>query len=123
MLRYLIISLFAGLFILGCARKDEHAGHDHSSMETSKKEKMMATTAEQVIYYTCPMDEHKHIHAREAGSCSECGMEMVAGVVTDEEQMEYWGCPMEAHAHVRLDAAGTCEGCGMNLKPMRLKKI
>ncbi|MCF7809244.1 MAG: hypothetical protein K9N38_12055 [Candidatus Marinimicrobia bacterium] len=123
MLRYLAPLTISAFVIMGCAQKDEHAGHDHASMEMSKETKMTDQATEKVIYYTCPMDAHKHIHAREPGNCSECGMTMVAGVVTTEDQMEYWGCPMEAHAHVRLDSAGTCEECGMQLKPMRLKKI
>jgi len=123
MLRLIVIMMITSLTLFSCSKKDSHAGHDHSSMKKAENEKQVAAESEPIIYYTCPMESHKHIHAREAGNCSECGMEMVAGVITSEEQMEYWGCPMEAHAHIRLDAAGTCEDCGMQLKPMRLKQL
>ena len=122
MLRYIIVFAVAATVIMACAKEDMHANHDHDNVVMSKESKMMATMDEPVIYYTCPKEEHKHIHSREAGKCSECGMEMVQGVITSEDKMEFWGCPMEAHAHVRLDEAGTCEECGMKLKPMRLKK-
>lgn len=123
MLRIIALIVVSSLVLLGCSQKDSHEGHDHSNMKMEKQEKMATVMEEKLIYYTCPMDEHKHVHSREAGKCSECGMDMVAGVITSEEQMEFWGCPMEAHAHVRLDEAGTCEDCGMQLKPMRLKQL
>ncbi len=72
-----------------------------------------------LIYYTCPMDSHKHVHSNAPGTCAECGMELVAAGITTEEKMEYYGCPMEIHSHVRSDQSGTCAECGMELKPMR----
>ena len=114
--------IILGLILAACGKTDDHAGHNHAMADMKKETNAKVEETERVIYYTCPMDEHKHVHAREPGNCTECGMAMVAGVITSEEKMEYWGCPMEAHAHVRLDAAGTCEDCGMQLKPMRLKK-
>ncbi len=95
---------------------------DHSAMVMAEAEKSKIQGGERVIYYTCPMDSHKHIHSSQPGTCSECNMKLVAGVVTLEEMKDYYGCPMEAHSHVRSDSPGTCEGCGMKLKPMRLVK-
>ena len=33
------------------------------------------STVEKTYYYTCPMDDHKHIHSDKPGDCSECGTE------------------------------------------------
>ena len=88
----------------------------------SEKQETVRSTAERVIYYTCPMDSHKYIHHREPGKCEECGMELVAGIVTNEEKMAFYGCPMLLHSHVRQDSAGQCNECGMTLMPMRLVK-
>jgi len=123
MLKLITPLVFAGLFLMACGKTDEHAGHDHAMGEMKKEMPAQAQSEERLIYYTCPMESHKHIHSREPGDCSECGMKMVEGVVTTEDKMEFWGCPMEAHAHIRLDDPGTCESCGMQLKPMRLKKV
>ena len=95
---------------------------DHQEHSMDKTE-MAQMTEEQLIYYTCPMEEHKHVHSAEPGDCPDCGMKLVAGVVTSEDKMEYYGCPMLTHSHVRSDSAGTCAECGMELKPMRLKKF
>ncbi len=87
--------------------------------------KMTNSGEEKIIYYTCPMDSHKHIRSREAGKCSECGMDMVAGVITTEDKADFYGCPMLMHSHIRSDKPGLCDragGCGMNLEPMRLVK-
>jgi len=73
-------------------------------------------------YYTCPMESHKHIHNNNPGKCSECGMELVATVITSENNMEYYGCPMPIHSHIRHSEPGNCEECGMKLLPMRLVK-
>ena len=120
MYRISAMLLVSMVMLLGCAQNDAHAGHDHAEMDRNAK--MMATTEEQLIYYTCPMVEHKHIHSGEPGTCSECGMTLVAGVTTTEEKGEYYGCPMLIHSHVRQDSSGTCDECGMKLKPMRLKE-
>ena len=112
-----IISLF---WACGKSKAPETAGQkmDHSKMAMASGE----TDGEQLIYYTCPMESHKHVHSTEPGKCEECGMKMVAAVVTTESQSEFYGCPMEAHSHVRSDKPGVCEDCGMKLKPMRLVK-
>ncbi len=93
-----------------------------SAAEQQVSSKPENPAEEKVIYYTCPMEEHKHIHNAEPGNCSECDMDLVAGVITSEEKMEFYGCPMLIHSHVRQQQAGTCEECGMTLKPMRLVK-
>ncbi len=77
---------------------------------------------DKVMYYTCPMESHKHIHSQEAGKCPECGMELVAVVEADEGNKDFYGCPMPIHSHVRSDQPGKCDECGMDLKPMRMEK-
>ncbi|MBC8403141.1 MAG: hypothetical protein H8E14_16765 [Candidatus Marinimicrobia bacterium] len=120
-----------GLVACGGKKQPEHkmasgspetmAMADHEKMKMGGEMKGMSDQ-EQLIYYTCPMEKHKHIHSQEAGNCTECGMKMVEAVVTTEDQAEFYGCPMEAHSHVRSDKPGVCESCGMKLKPMRLNK-
>lgn len=120
-MRYLFI-LSLTLLLIACEPKGEtntkerHQGHELSRADSTQP------MAEQVIYFTCPMEEHKHIHSAEPGKCPECGMNLAAGVVTSEDKMEFYGCPMLQHSHVRSDTAGTCAECGMTLKPMRLLK-
>ena len=119
-MKYIGSALFLAIILIGCGAKETpaKAEHEHDSMQG-----MAATMDEEkLIYYTCPMDEHKHIHSREAGNCPECNMELVAGVITTEENKEYYGCPMLIHSHVRHDEPGRCAECKMELKPMRLKK-
>jgi hypothetical protein len=116
----LTIGIIALIFVFSCGKKDdakvEH-NHDMHAMESKD-----SASGEQTIYYTCPMDSHKHVHASEAGKCPECGMTMVKGVVTSVDKMEYYGCPMETHSHIRSDNPGKCPECKMELKPMRLAK-
>ncbi len=114
-----LLFLLAVLFFFACGQKEEHKAESHESHEMTEQ---TADTGEKTVYYTCPMESHKHIHAKEAGKCPECGMAMVASVVTSAEKMEFYGCPMEAHSHVRKEEAGKCDECGMMLKPMRLVK-
>lgn len=77
---------------------------------------------DKVMYYTCPMETHKHINSQEAGKCLECGMELVPVVGSDENNMDFYGCPMAKHSHVRSDKPGKCDECGMDLMPMHLEK-
>lgn len=77
---------------------------------------------EEVLFYTCPMESHKHIQSDEPGKCSECGMKLVAAVATDTEHKEFYGCPMPEHSHVRSDTPGRCPECRMALKPIRLER-
>ncbi|MCJ7801388.1 MAG: hypothetical protein MUP82_03415 [Candidatus Marinimicrobia bacterium] len=88
-----------------------------SMEETSKK--MMASA---VVYYTCPMESHKHVHSMEADTCSECGMVLIQVVKGTDEDHDFYGCQMAEHSHVRSDEPGTCAECGMDLMPMRLEK-
>ncbi len=120
-MRYLFILTIA-LFLFACGQKEEAKTEDMHQYHSMDKTEMADMAEEQVIYYTCPMAEHKHIHSAQPGQCPDCGMELVAGVVTSEDKMEYYGCPMLTHSHVRFDSAGTCAECGMELKPMRLVK-
>lgn len=120
-MKYILTIGVTAVFLVAC-------GGQKDTSHTDKKERPMHEAAdhamaegERLIYYTCPMDSHKHVHSREAGKCPECSMDLVEGVVTTEEQMEYWGCPMLIHSHIRHDEAGTCAECKMKLKPMRLK--
>ncbi|KAA3618766.1 MAG: hypothetical protein DWQ05_07335 [Calditrichaeota bacterium] len=114
-----ILILLAVFVVFGCENKDDHMAEKADAHDSMAE---VAGKGEKLIYYTCPMESHKHIHSKEAGKCPECQMEMVAGVVTSDEQKEYYGCPMLTHSHVRKEEAGKCEECGMFLKPMRLVK-
>jgi hypothetical protein len=117
MSNFIIISIAFLLFACG---KEEKTKTEHMHHDQQMSNDLTASEQEKVIYYTCPMEEHKHIHSSEEGKCPECDMVLVAGVVTTAEKMDYYGCPMEIHSHVRSDQSGTCDECGMELKPMRL---
>jgi len=98
--------------------------HDHGSMGKDSAGKMdqgHMNQSENVAYYTCPMESHKHIHSSEPGSCPECGMALVAAVEVSPDQADYFGCPVPSHSHIRADEAGKCPECNMNLKPFALK--
>jgi len=99
--------------------------HDHNQMSMNSAGKMdhnQMSKAENIAYYTCPMESHKHIHSAEAGACPECGMALVAATEVSPDQADYFGCPMPSHSHIRADEAGQCPECGMNLKPYKLEK-
>lgn len=119
MKRILLISLMGVILgLTACqGKKDSHEGNDHSKAEPVHK-----MAEEQLVYYTCPMESHKHIHSAEPGNCPECGMKMVQAVMTNVETADYYGCPMPSHSHVRSENPGNCNECGMELKPMRLEK-
>ncbi|MFH1851914.1 MAG: heavy metal-binding domain-containing protein [Candidatus Neomarinimicrobiota bacterium] len=119
--KLIVIGLIVLSGIWACGKTktaDTAAKMDHSKMAMAGA----VVDGEQLIYYTCPMDSHKHVHSMEPGKCPECSMTLVAGVVTTEAKMDYYGCPMEVHSHIRSDQPGTCDECGMLLKPMRLVK-
>lgn len=119
-MKVLAAVLFLGLTVSSCSGGEEQNNKNNSVvMELGKAGEDLVET---VIYYTCPMEEHSHIHSSEPGECPECGMDLVAAVETSEENVEFYGCPMEEHSHVRTDEPGSCPECGMDLKPMRLKK-
>jgi hypothetical protein len=113
----IIITLGILFGLTACQSKKDSSKMQHTNAETVQK-----IDNERLIYYTCPMDIHKHIHSKGTGTCPECGMKLVAAVVTTEAQMEYYGCPMASHSHVRKNEPGICNECKMKLKPMRLKK-
>lgn len=119
-MKYLMMMILFSALLISCGsdKKAEAENHqDHKPMQES----MAQSDGERLIYYTCPMESHKHIHSKEPGSCPECNMTLVAGVITSEDKMEYYGCPMVIHSHVRHDEPGNCAECKMKLKPMRLK--
>ena len=114
MSRFIILCTFlAVLIIFACERQKE------PSSEGAQHE-LPAQQAETVYYYTCPMEEHKHVHNDRMGECPECRMNLVATVKTTPDSADYFGCPMISHSHIRHSEAGKCEECNMDLKPMRL---
>jgi hypothetical protein len=109
----LLFLLVIALGIFACGGEKKADGH-------AKTHEMKTETVE-AIYYTCPMDEHKHVGSKEPGTCNECGMDLVAAVKTEAGDHDFYGCPMAPHSHVRSDEPGTCDDCGMELKPLKLK--
>jgi len=103
---------------------DDHESMKMNNNETMKKGHKMnkETGKEKIVYYTCPMESHKHVQSSEPGDCPKCGMRMMKAVLTDEKEADYYGCPMPSHSHVRSDKPGKCNECSMELKPMKLKK-
>ncbi|MCP4452902.1 MAG: hypothetical protein GY809_15680 [Planctomycetes bacterium] len=110
-----VLLVVACTLIMGCSKSE-------SENTPSGTPAGQAAVEESLIYYTCPMESHKHVHSSEPGTCSECPMALVKAVTTSEEKMEFYGCPMESHSHIRRDESGTCTECSMELKPMRLDK-
>ena len=109
--------LLALAFVLaaGCNKNEAESSEEVTPGEVTGVE-------ESLIYYTCPMESHKHVHSGQPGNCPECQMALVRGVTTSVENMEFYGCPMETHSHIRGSEPGTCPECSMTLKPMRLDK-
>jgi hypothetical protein len=110
-LTFLSISAF---FVLITCNGQSEKKSEHQ--DTQVKE----STVEKTYYYTCPMEQHKHISGDKPGDCSECGMKLVAAVETKSDGAEYYGCPMPSHSHIRNEKVGKCEECNMDLKPMKL---
>ena len=128
-MKFLLMTLTIVALMVSCSDKEKPVvmnTNNHGDMkhdDPAAMEKTMAVSdGEKLIYYTCPMESHKHIHSSEPGVCPECNMTLVPGVITSVDKLEYYGCPMEIHSHVRQDAPGRCPECKMELKPMRLKK-
>ncbi|MEJ2055502.1 MAG: heavy metal-binding domain-containing protein [Calditrichaceae bacterium] len=132
-MRILFFTLVSmSFFILGCSqdKQDQSQIQPKHQMNMSGESmqhgdhamQMDPTSAESIVYYTCPMEDHKHIHSAEQGKCPECNMALVPVVKTTKEKAEYYGCPMEEHSHIRSDKPGDCPECGMFLQPMRLDK-
>lgn len=117
------ILLVVPFLLLACGGKktaDEQTKQEVQAISTH--EMSDSGIEDNVMYYTCPMESHKHIHSQEAGKCPECGMKLVAAVEGDENNADFYGCPMPVHSHVRSDQPGKCDKCGMDLIPMRLEK-
>jgi hypothetical protein len=108
-----ILIVMACVFLAGCSKSDSE-----NSQPAGQENGEVATEA--LIYYTCPMESHKHVHSSQPGKCTECPMDLVKAVTTSEEKMDFYGCPMEAHSHIRGEESGKCTECSMDLKPMRL---
>ncbi len=110
-----LLLVVACALMLGCGKSESDSPPPDTSADQVSAEEIL-------IYYTCPMEAHKHVHSSEPGTCSECPMALVKAVTTSKEKMAFYGCPMEAHSHIRGDEPGTCTECSMALKPMRLDK-
>ena len=120
-MKYLWMTALLAVFVIGCGDEKQAPAMKHDNHAAMEKTEATADS-ERMIYYTCPMESHKHIHSREPGTCSECNMTLVPGVITSEDKLEDYGCPMLIHSHVRQEGPGRCDECKMELKPMRLKK-
>ncbi|MFQ6616987.1 MAG: heavy metal-binding domain-containing protein, partial [Fidelibacterota bacterium] len=85
----LILGPVLVLGILACAREKEGEG-----TETSAEERELAVQGSElgkVLYYTCPMESHKHVHSGEEGTCPDCGMTLIPVVQTAEADAEFYG--------------------------------
>lgn len=118
-----IAVLASAVYLWGCQDKAAQTNTETNQMTMEKEHSMdhdNTMDGMSAVYYTCPMESHKHVHATEPGDCPECGMKLVAAVETTADEADYFGCPMPSHSHVRADSAGSCPECGMDLKPMKL---
>ena len=88
----------------------------------SQKKENSKTTSEDIVYYTCPMESHKHVHSQQPGNCPDCGMKLVPAVKGEEANADFYGCPMPKHSHIRHSDPGNCEECSMKRVPMKLVK-
>ena len=112
----MFLSISVIFVLIACSGQSEQKSeHQHKQLKES------TVAADKTYYYTCPMDQHKHIASNEPGDCSECGMKLVAATETVSDDAEYYGCPMPSHSHIRHEKAGKCEECNMELKAMSLK--
>lgn len=113
MLLFSALSLF--ILLIACN------GQDKTKAE-QKNEQTKMTSSEKIYYYTCPMPDHKTVFSDSAGTCPECGMNLVPVVEAAPDSADYYGCTMPEHSHIRMDKPGNCPECNMKLVPMRLKK-
>ena len=113
MLRITGLIMIMGLVLfIACADKPQtETVQDSQSVQQDSVKK--------VYYYTCPMEEHKHIAGDKEGKCPECNMVLVAMCEAPADSAESHGCPMASHSHIRHDKPGKCEECNMDLKPMK----
>lgn len=118
---HIVLTALAVVGLFACARekKAEEAEAPPAVAEAPATE---VTIGEKIMYYTCPMEAHKHVHSHEPGNCPDCGMDLVRVVQTDETDFEFYTCPMPEHSHIRHSEPGECEECGMKLVPARLEK-
>jgi Cu+-exporting ATPase len=72
----------------------------------------VATAADMVREYTCPMDPE--VRQKGPGACPKCGMALEPVDVGPITKVE-WTCPM--HPEIVRDAPGSCPICGMALEP------
>jgi membrane fusion protein, copper/silver efflux system len=98
-LQHLFIMLLATLFLVACAKTDQH---NHAEGDAS---------------YTCPM--HPQIVEGEPGSCPVCGMDLVLSQKQTKaaETASAFTCPM--HPQIVQDKPGSCPICGMDLVPVK----
>jgi hypothetical protein len=119
----LTISVATIFGLVACnSEKSTMDNSKHGNKKTHVKETSESMTENAVVYYTCPMETHKHIYSVEQGKCEVCGMDLVSVVKGTEEHKDYYGCPMAEHSHVRSDEPGTCAECGMALVPLKFSK-
>jgi hypothetical protein len=112
---FTFLSICTLIVLIACSGQSEQKSeHQH------KEDTETTVAVDKAYYYTCPMEQHKHISSDKPGDCSECGMKLVAAVETKSDSAEYYGCPMQSHSHIRHEKAGKCEECNMDLKPMKL---
>ncbi|MEE9165939.1 MAG: heavy metal-binding domain-containing protein [Candidatus Neomarinimicrobiota bacterium] len=111
--------LWVGFFACAQEKKGEETEGPPAVAEEPAAE---VAQGEKIMYYTCPMEAHKHVHSQEAGNCPDCGMDLVSVVQTDGTDFEFYTCPMPEHSHVRHSEPGECDECGMKLLPVKLGK-
>lgn len=116
-LRIITTSLLI-LLVAFCTKKE--AEKEKPKIEMVPMPAMNDTTPGNLVYYTCPMPDHKAVHSATPGKCDQCGMDLVKVVVATKDNEEFYGCPMPEHSFVRQDSAGVCPECGMQLEPMRM---
>jgi len=121
MILTIIIATILGLVACNSEKttKDD-SKQAEKAMSVEETSKTMTASAN--VYYTCPMESHKHIHSTEADTCTECGMALIPVVKGTDEYHDFYGCPMAEHSHVRSDEPGTCVECGMALVPLKFSK-
>lgn len=127
-----ILIILSLLLIVACGKTDQGSeaqqgaamaqSQEHEGDDMAMQNEPEIADDERLIYFTCPMDSHKHVSHVDPGKCEDCGMDLVAGVITTTENMDYYGCPMLIHSSIRQESEGTCDDCGMKLMPMRLVK-
>ncbi len=101
------------LVLIACNGQNEKKS-DHQD------ELVKQSAVEKTYYFTCPMEDHKHIASDTPGDCPECGMRLVAANESKPDSVDYYGCPMPEHSHIRHEKPGKCEECNMDLQPIHL---